>query len=239
MAVTCDAVRAVYFDITKVGSTTIKKAFWELDTGETFRGRGLKRVLNTARWHLSERKLVSPRNIHEMPGYRNQRFDLARVPEGYATFTLLRDPAGRIRSAWRDKVNRAQFAWRGEEMDLEADGLPLDPDFGAFIDNFETYRMISRPVRVHVTPYAWHIGPDLGVYDHVFRLEEPQPLADFLAERAGRPVPLPRDNESGADTRDDRLSPAQMDRLFQITAPDYALLGGLYDPDVSRAKLER
>lgn len=238
MAIISKTLRLVYFDITKIGSSSVKKAFWELDTGAPFKGRGLARVINTARWHLSERKLVSPRNIHEMPGYQNERFEIATVPEGYETFTFLRDPAARMKSAWKDKINKAQFVWRGEEMDLHNEGLSLNPSFGDFIDRFEDYRLTSRPARVHSTAYSWHLGPDMGFYDHVFRLEDADALPAFLSERAGRPVPLPHDNPGGAEARDDRLSPAQMDRLFEITAPDYALLKGIYDPDVSRAKLE-
>lgn len=237
MAVISAALRLAYFDITKVGSSSIKLAFWELDHKAPFEGRGLERVKNALLWKLAKRKLVRPRNIHEMPGYRNEHFELAVVPEGYLRFTLLRDPAERIRSAWRDKINRAQFAWRGEEMDLEAEGLPLDPTFGEFIDHFETYRMVSRPVRVHTTPYAWHIGSDLGVYDRVFRIEAPAELDAFLAERAGRPVTLPHENSSARKARDDRLTPSQLDRLFDILEPDYAILDGLYNPAITRKKL--
>ena len=237
MAVISDTLGLAYFDITKVGSTSVKLAFWEIDRGAPFEGRGLERIRNALRWKLAKRKLVAPRNIHDMPGYRNERFELSGVPEGYLRFTLLRDPAGRIKSAWRDKINRAQFAWRGEEMDLEAEGLPLDPSFGEFIDHFETYRMTSRPVRVHTTPYAWHIGPDLGFYDRVLRIEAAAEFDAFLAECAGRPVKLPHENSSSGETRDDRLTPAQLDKLFALLAPDYALLAGLYDPAVARAKL--
>lgn len=233
MAVISPALNAAYFDITKVGSSSVKEALWRLETGEPFAGTGLTKVRNHLRWRLARAGLAEPRNIHEEPGYRNQRYDLAQVPDGYARFTLVRDPAARLRSAWRDKINRAQFEWRGEVMDLEADGLPLDPSFGEFIDHFELYRSISRPVRVHVTPYSWHLGSNLKEFDQVFRIEDGGALAAWMSDQAGHSVELPRENSSAGEVRDDRLSVAQIEKLFVITAPDYALLGDLYDADAA------
>lgn len=237
MAVVSRSLRAVYFDITKVGSSSLKETLWELDHGEPFRGRGLRRVWNGLHWRLARRKLIKPRNIHEQEGYRTQVFALAEVPEGHATFTLVRDPIARLKSAWRDKIHRNQFRWRDEEMDIENEGLPLDPSFGELIDHFQAYREISRPVRVHTTPYAWHLGPDIGYFDHVFRLEAPEELQAFLAARLGRDLALRHENRSGASRRDASLTRRQIDTLLQITEPDYRLLGDLYDINAAEERL--
>ncbi len=229
MAVASQALKAVYFDITKVGSSTLKETLWELDHGAPFKGRGLARAGNHLRWRLAKAKLVAPRNIHEQDGYRTVKFSLANVPCGYATFTLVRDPAARIKSAWRDKIHGDQFRWRGEEMDIENEGLPLNPDFGTFIDHFHDYRAVSRPVRVHTTPYSWHLGDDIGFFDRVFRLEAIGEMTEYLSGRLGRPFPVRHENKSPPGLREDRLTDRQIDRLLQITAPDYALLKNMYD----------
>lgn len=240
MAILSHKLRGAYFDITKVGTTTIKTALWRLEHGADFDGSGFARLKNKLHYKLAAKGLARPRSIHETPGWQNEVFALARqgIPEGYAPFTMVRDPAARLKSAWRDKVHEAQFAWRGELMDLRGEGLPTDPTFGEFIDHFEAYRMVSRPVRVHTTAYAWHLGDDLSFFDHVFRLEEISALQAWFDERAGHPVWIPHANKSGGRkaARDDRLSPAQIDRVFTLMAPDYALLGPLYDIDAARAK---
>ncbi|WP_171236698.1 sulfotransferase family 2 domain-containing protein [Ruegeria sp. HKCCA6837] len=229
MAVVSQVLKAVYFDITKVGSSSLKETFWELDHGEPFKGRGIRRVINNVHWRMARAKLVQPRNIHEQDGYRTQIFAKAVVPDGYATFTLVRDPVARIKSAWRDKVHRNQFRWRNEEMDIDNEGLPLDPSFGEFIDHFHDYRAVSRPVRVHTTPYSWHLGQDIGFFDHVFRLEAVDEMNAFLSAQLGRPFPGQHVNKSGASRRDTTLTPQQVDALLQITQADYDLLGDLYD----------
>ena len=229
MAVVSQALKAVYFDITKVGSSTLKETLWELDKGAPFKGRGIVRVGNNLRWRLARAKLVKPRNIHEQDGYHTRKFGLANIPVGYASFTLVRDPAARIKSAWRDKIHGNQFRWRGEEMDIENEGLPLNPDFGEFIDHFYDYRAVSRPVRVHTTPYSWHLGDDIEFFDSVFKLEAIGEMNEFLSERLGRPFPIRHENKSAPDVREANLTARQIDRLLQITEPDYALLRDMYD----------
>lgn len=237
MAVVSQVLQAVYFDITKVGSSSLKEMLWELDRGEPFKGRGATRVLNNLRWRLARAKLVRARNIHEQDGFRTQIFRKAVVPDGFATFTLVRDPVARLQSAWRDKVHRNQFRWRDEEMDIENEGLPLDPTFGEFIDHFHEYRAVSRPVRVHTTPYSWHLGPDLGFFDHVFRLESVNDMYSFLSERLGRPFPVQHVNKSKPGPRDSTLTERQIDALLEITQPDYDLLGSLYDIEDAEKRL--
>ncbi len=229
MAVVSQALKAVYFDITKVGSSTLKETLWELDKGAPFKGRGIVRVGNNLRWRLARAKLVKPRNIHEQDGYSTRKFGLANIPDGYASFTLVRDPAARIKSAWRDKIHGNQFRWRGEEMDIENEGLPLNPSFGEFIDHYYDYRAVSRPVRVHTTPYAWHLGGDIGFFDRVFKLEAISEMTEFLSERLGRPFPIRHENKSAPDVREANLTALQIDRLMKITEPDYTLLGDMYD----------
>jgi len=64
-------------------------------------------------------------------------------------------------------------------------------------------------------------------------------LPDFLSSRLGSPVALERENSRKDDTRDQSLTQAQVDKLLAITAADYALLGGLYDPEAALSRLDR
>lgn len=122
-------------------------------------------------------------------------------------------------------------------MDIENEGLPLNPDFGQFIDHFHDYRAVSRPVRVHTTPYSWHLGDDIGFFDRIFRIEAMSEMSAFLTERLGRELPMSHSNNSSLDRRNDQLTRKQCDTLLQITQPDYRLLGGLYDLDAVEQRL--
>jgi len=247
MAIVSPRLRLVYYDVTKVASTSMKLLLYEVETG---RPHAVEPPLRGWRGRLAAlmgRPTGGVPRLHAVPWLATTPFDPeagrdAQTRDGAALhrLALVRDPIGRLQSAWRDKVHARQIAARPEEKAaLEADGLPLDPSFGTLIDNLERYRAASRPVRLHTTPMAWHLGPDLGFFHSVHTLERIDVLMAFLSGRAGRPLTLPRENESAPAGRDAALTDAQIDRLREITAPDYALLGDLYDPDAAIAKLER
>lgn len=156
MPVISHPLHLVYFDIPKVACTSLKVLMWELDNGAPFRTRQEMTRLDRVRRRLGMD--TAPRvsgSIHYVPGY--QTWSFARVqtldlPEGYDRITVLRDPIARISSAWTNKMSQDVFAARDEVEDLHNEGLSDAPGFGAFIDNFERYRDISRPVRVIRSP---------------------------------------------------------------------------------------
>ena len=224
-----------YYDMPKVACTSVKTFFHGLDTGRTLRHRP---VLPLVPAGVQKRAGLMHASIHVQPGYRSCSWLRADPPpEGAETLTLVRDPILRLHSAWKNKANRASFAARGEVRDLWNMGLDPDPDFAAFIDNLDAYRLISRPARVHTYRYSYHLGPDISHFEHVFRLEEMAGFEAFLSERLGRPARIGRENATASEKRDDHIGPVQVDRLLADTKPDYDWLGGLYDPDAALARL--
>lgn len=235
MAVVSHEFRVVYFDVPKVACTTLKTFFWEAAHGRAFAPTPSERIRRRLGLWRPEH-----RSIHHVPGYRTRSFARTEpVPPGYARLAVVRDPAARLHSAWRSKVSARVFRTRGEAEDLYNAFVPVDPSFGDFVDHFDAYREHSRAARVHTLPYAWHLGPDIGAFDAVFRLEALEELRAFLEARGGRPVSFGQRNESGTDDRPDALSPAQVGRLRAICAADYDWLGGLYDAEAGAARLAR
>lgn len=233
MPVISHSLQLVYFDIPKVGCTTLKTLLWEIDHGTPFRRWTDLSFMDRLRRRLwLDRSTLANSGIHYQPGYRTWSYDRAQsldIPEGYARLTVLRDPIARIFSAWTNKMTQAVFAARDEEEDLRNEGLPTMPGFGEFIERFEEYCRFSRPVRVHTYPYRWHLGPDLGAYDAVFRLEDGAALESYLSARQGAPVTMGRRNRTTTFDRDAQLTPSQTDRLVALTRDEYAWTGGLYD----------
>lgn len=241
MPVIARKLNLVYYDVPKIACTSLKTLFFELETGTPLDSRPpspslLRRALTHLRLAPPPRPWKRTR-IHGMEGYRTQSWLVATPPpDGLDTLVVLRDPASRLHSAWSNKVCERSFAIRGELEDLTNEGLPHDPDFGTFLELFDQYRQVSRPARWHTHPYAWHLGPDSEAFDHVFRMEEFDRVIDFLSDRAGRPLSAPRRNVAEEETRSQTLTSAQLDRLAEITAADYAWLKGLYDPDEGLAR---
>lgn len=226
MPVTCDNLQLSYYPVPKVACTSLKMLFWELAHGRPYRPR----------LRLGSMRRPQHTGIHSVEGYRTRSWNASPLPPaGCETLVVVRDPIARLHSAWRNKATRRVLA-RGELEDLTDEGLPHEPDFGTFVDRLEAYRFVSRPVRIHTHPLAWHLGPDLGFFDHVFELERVDALLGLLSARAGRPVSMPRRNASEVDVRSDALTAAQRARLAELTAPDYAWLRGRYDAEASLAR---
>lgn len=238
MPIISHRLRLVYFDIPKVACTSLKTLFWEIENGRDFPGRNASRI-SRAVARLSGRKPL-PNSIHECEGYMTWSFERSRelaIPDGYDWMTVLRDPIARLHSGWSNKANDKTFAGRNELEDLRNDGLCTAPSFAEFIRHFERYQAVSRPVRVHTHPYAWHLGPDLMAFAHRFRIEELDGLQGFLSERAGARVELPWRNRSDAVRDAVELGPAEIDKLIALTRGEYAWLGGLYDQEEGLARL--
>ena len=241
MPVLSHRMKLAYFDVPKVANTSIKWVIRQIEAD----ARGAMPsppVLERARRFVKARFGSDPKDawkgIHHAPAFVTESFAAAKpVPDGYLTLAVVRDPILRLHSAWRDKINEAQFAGRGELQDVRNEGLPTDPTFGELIDDFERYRFVARPARVHTYGYAFHLGPDRDRFDHLIRIEDMRDVAELFSQRLGHPVEIPHENRGEAALRDDRLTAAQRQRLLRIVAGDYAWLGGLYDPERALAKL--
>lgn len=123
MPVVSHSLRLVYLDVPKVGCTTLKVLFWELEHGRRFRTPRWVRLLRRAKLNVR----ASAGNIHDTSGYRTWSFARCRreftIPEGYSRLTVLRDPIDRVFSAWKSKARPGVFAARDEVEDLLNEGL--------------------------------------------------------------------------------------------------------------------
>lgn len=220
MAVLSDAARVLYVVVPKAASTSLKSTFRDL-ASDVPRAGVVARLLG---------RVPAQRTGHHAPGYRTVPFEnLESPPPRYEKITAVRDPIARLYSAWSNKVCASAFAARGEIEAIRAQGLPINPTFGEFLENVEAYCAISVPAQVHTRPLAWHLGTDLGWYDRVFRIEAMAELEDYLSARVGRPVVVPRENRGDGSARPLDVEARHVDMLRRLLADDYRLLGRLYD----------
>jgi hypothetical protein len=226
MAVTSHRARVFYVVVPKAACTSVKVFFRDLEEeADARRPSFLGRLFGGGK---------RARPIHNVDGYRTVPFDEAGpVPEGYARISVVRDPLMRLQSAWSNKVCRAAFEARGEVEAIRARGLPVDPSFAAFVENYEAYREVSRPAHIHTRPLAWHLGGDVSWYDRLFKLEELGAFEAFISERVGRAVSVPRENKGHPDARPFEFAARHVGLVRGILAEDYRLLGRLYDFDRS------
>ena len=230
MPVISNRTKLAYFDVPKIACTSLKTLFWEIETGRKFpsppyRFRFMRRLLKGLGYRSH-----SIHQIHQEAGYETRSFLIAQpVPAGFETVVVIRDPIDRLYSAWKNKASAQILQRKDGESDLRNEGLPVQPGFGTYVERLDHYRAVVRPVRVHTHPIAWHLGPTLDAFDHVFRMEDLEALAEFLSKRLGRTVSVPHINRTKAAAGIDRLNPIQVEALRSAVAADYIWLGGAYD----------
>lgn len=231
MPVISQKAKIAYFDVPKVACTTLKWFFWYLETGKSHSPQTVM-----SRWFPNSHKYWE---IHEKEGYQTCSFArVGTIPAELDSVTIVRDPVLRLHSAWKNKASQSVFEQRDEIRDLWLECLPTNPSFGEFIDHFDRYRMVSRPVRIHTYHYDWHLGPNLDAYDYVFELETLSEFKTFLSQRLGYDVSFPRENSASEESRDSSLTIAQRDKLHNITRHDYNWLGDRYSFEQSYERLK-
>jgi hypothetical protein len=241
MAILSEKTKIAYFDVPKIACTSLKTMFWEISNNRAFsltKGKPplSKKVL--AKLGIIEK--INRLPIHDIDGYRTRSFKMVgEIPDGYETMAVVRDPAARLHSAWRNRVGKHVLDRPNTREDLFNEGLPFDPDFGFFIDNFEGYCAAARLARIHTLPYSWHLGPDIKFFDHVFKIEELDRLVEYVSGRLNRRVDLPHDNAAENDKRSNKITDAQAEKMRNILAADYDWLGGIYSFEAGVARYLR
>ncbi|MEM7703814.1 MAG: sulfotransferase family 2 domain-containing protein [Pseudomonadota bacterium] len=241
MAVVSHELKLIYFDVPKVACTTLKTQLYELAHGPL-----VTSYQPTLRDH-ARRALGRPHrhkkgpSVHYRDGYRTLSYARAireqDLPIDYARIAVVRDPIARFYSAWANKANEADFARRDELEDLRNEGLLTAPDFQRYLADFEAYRALSRPVRVHNQPYSWHLGPSASDFDQIFQIENMGPLEAWLTERHSGPITLDKSNRSERKQDAVSLTNDEKAKLLALTQDDYRWLSGLYDPQAGLEQL--
>lgn len=244
MAIVSKKTRMIYFDVTKVASTSLKHIFYEIETGHPFGSKPPPSIVTRFSRVLIGQPFAEPKRIHGVKWLQTRKFSgrLLTSPAylEYHRLAVIRDPILRLFSAWLDKIHSHQLASRAHEYRaMKAIGLPAEPTFGDLIENIDEYRRLSTPVRAHSTPYSWHLGEDIDVFDSIYCIEDLRGLERLLSLRAGRDLKLPMRNKARIDTRAIDLSPERIDKLIAMTRCDYVLVSKFYQPDDAIDKIMR
>ncbi|MEM9049032.1 MAG: sulfotransferase family 2 domain-containing protein [Pseudomonadota bacterium] len=213
MTAVIEAHKLAYFSIPKVASTSLKELFYQIQHGRLF---------------TKERRGVHFEAFRTEPFYRMDRERL----NGFTRIAVVRDPIKRILSCYTNRVLQTRRL-SAEQIDLVAAerlGVSPDPGIRKFILHLDQYRALSSSIRNHTQPTAMFLGPDLGYFHKVYRIEELDELVGFLQEQTGLALTLPREMTSEKKIDFAELTPNCQDRLREYCAADYAYLKDFYPP---------
>lgn len=227
MPMFCNNIGIAYFMVPKAACSSIKTCLHGLETGQAH-----------------DRSKDGP--IHRL--YRTTGFEPADADRsnGMWTFAVVRDPVKRILSTWSNKLeiigryekqrgqilsgSLAALSRRLLGRPDSHDGLSLRPGLDEYCLNLRDYRQSFQVIRHHTHDHAHFMGPDLDMFDRIYRIEDLSELEADLTDRLGREVRLPKENSSSRKATPDMLSDAAFAALLDYTASDYAYLSDFYRP---------
>lgn len=197
----CPQLGIIFYPVPKNAGTSLRNILFELEEGRPY---------------------YDPGNLFRIFGRPGPFLPVA--VGNFARIAILRHPVERFLSAYRNRVlhygeiNREVMRRRGV-----SESLPEHPDLDTFIGNLMEYRKIGQ-IAHHTNPQVFFLGKEPGFYQRLFSFSDLGPLRDFLAERAGRDVSLPRLRT--AEEREASVLPTQeqIETLKRLYADDYQFL---------------
>lgn len=225
MAVELKNHNIAYFPMPKTACTSLKLLCFEINEGRKF-----EKYKKDGKLH----------HIHNA-GYTTPAFwDVNHKDlEDMTRIAVIRDPIARLLSAYSNRVGfHQELSERHIDMELAQKlGVGPDPSPDEFFLNLEKYRFLSYSIRHHTNLSTTFLGPDLGYFHQVFRIEELDRLTAFLSEAVSMELTLGREQTGGKKIRLGDLSGKARRQLTMYCLPDYALIKDYYEvPSVAGAK---
>lgn len=117
---------------------------------------------------------------------------------GYFKFTVVRDPIARFESFYYDKVDPAER-------------------YATTIDRYVMgeFERDERRMDIHAIPQSMLLGPELGQFDLVGRLEDMSSVASVLSAHTGRAIVIPHLNASGSRPSLERATRARLAMIYR------------------------
>ncbi|WP_114287242.1 sulfotransferase family 2 domain-containing protein [Candidatus Halocynthiibacter alkanivorans] len=153
---------------------------------------------------------------------------LARL-SGWFKFCVIRDPVARLIDIYENRLAGRDLLLACDVVSTE---LPSQPDSDTFFSNLSVYRMHSIMVARLVRPAIRYLGPDLGLFEAVYPVEEIYRIGHDIGRRAGRSVVLPRRERRLCHTKVQDLSREAQLEIYEFTREDYRLMKDFYQPAV-------
>jgi hypothetical protein len=192
-------LKALYFNVPKCGSSSMKDAFILATGGER---KGEK-----SHFHISHMTEVVP---------------FQKIDSDYSSFTsmaIVREPQSRLRSYWNKNIRDGSLRNEAKGRDTYY-GLATFPDYGRFLRDFRRYRSVFRDFRHHTDSLVGYLGRSPGRVKNIFDISETAKAMAMIEKLSGVKLPDIRNMRSGLPFND--LTTKARDLEQEILSSFYA-----------------
>lgn len=217
MAIISHRYRVVFFPMAKNCSTSTKHLFYRLEVGIPFRA--------------AKKKYGLLGHVHKYYPTRTKE-EWQRIFDAYESIAIIRDPIKRFLSAYGNRVVHMQaLETMGDASSkILAAGYPLQPSLEQFVQNLEFYCNASSYMKNHIAPQETIIGEIFSNIKRVYDTSQVPQFEEFMSERCGKQIVLPREQSGGPKFTVSDLSKRSLRILLNFYREDYEMLSRFYSP---------
>ena len=165
-----DKIKAVYINIPKCGSSSIKDAVLLANQRE-LRGE-------TSHYHVREFEKVIP--FSALDGEYN----------GFTKFTVVRPPRDRLRSYFSKNISESHSLVKEAGGRSSFYGLDTLPSYDTLLKRFSEYRNVFDDFRHHTDTTIGYLGLEKSRYTNIFNVSETKEAIELLERLAESDMPV-------------------------------------------------
>ncbi|MEK8016659.1 MAG: glycosyltransferase, partial [Candidatus Parabeggiatoa sp.] len=200
--------KILYTFIPKIACTSIKHLIFECERGTPY---------------VEKKKLVS--GIHGF--YQTWREITTNYvySDNWLKVLIVREPLQRLVSCYKNRVLFHKDLLKSADR-LSKVGLPVNPSWEVFIDNFERYRSLSQSINHHSAPIVDFAGYNPDFYDLILNISELDKLLSVVSDRMGKNVnKIPHEQTGGSKIDIGEISEKAKEKIQKFYAQDYDIYG--------------
>ena len=204
----------VYFPVPKVACTSLKRLVYEIINDQAF-------------------EATRDSNIHIIfpsePLTQPLEFDSGVTRR----LAVVRDPVGRLISAYRNRVVfHRELERKGVQQRLSQIGLTSEPSITQFVANLKDYQWAAPSIYHHTRPIVDYLGNKADCFDHIFDLRQVAVCARLFNTAANTDVALEHTQRTGPVISADALDAPHLQLLRKYYAEDIEVYGHYWSVSV-------
>ena len=195
--------KILYTLIPKIACTSIKNLIFECERGTPY---------------VEKKKFVS--GIHGF--YQTWREITTNYvySDNWLKVLIVREPLQRLVSCYKNRVLFHKDLLKSADR-LSKVGLPVNPSWEVFIDNFERYRSLSQSINHHSAPIVDFAGDNPNFYDLILNISELDKLLSVVSDRSHCHIEMPHKQIGGSEIDIGKISEKAKEKIHRFYAKDY------------------
>lgn len=160
------------------------------------------------------------KHIHQFYNTWNGITNKYLFADNWLKVLIVREPLQRLVSCYKNRVLFSKDLFKSADR-LSKVGLPVNPSWEVFIDNFERYRSLSPSINHHSAPIVDFAGYNPDFYDLILNISELDKLLSVVSDRSHCHIEMPHKQIGGSEIDIGGISEKAKEKIHRFYAKDY------------------